>query len=175
MSRLSLSSAALILLAGCATPPTPDPGPRVSPADLSVLAGTGWSGVLVYRDYSPPFDEVEIRAELEAVSLADNGVRFAMIYPDEGDTKSNEAISVSEDGRMIGSDPLTARAMADGKLVLVTAEPCEDDDRPAFCEKTYTVSADYFAMQKRVTLDSGEAPFIRNRYEFTRQAGNLSR
>jgi hypothetical protein len=167
MIRNQIACALLVFAASCATVSGPRQ-PQVSPADLTVLEGDGWTGKLFYRDYSPPFSETSIRAELESVRIAENGVRFAMIYPDEGNTKSNEAISVSEDGRMIGSDPLIAREMVDGRLILVTAEPCEDDDRPAFCEKTYTISADYFAMQKDVSLENGEAPFIRNRYEFTR-------
>lgn len=140
----------------------------LSPEVLSVLKGEGWAGTLTYRDYSPPFDEEVIPVKMSEVEIVDDGVLFGMIYPGEEDANSHEALFISEDGTELGGSPVMSTMEMGDSLVVMTKKTCDDDGRPAVCERIFRIAPNAFSMAKEVTLDETGERFVRNRYDFTR-------
>jgi hypothetical protein len=166
MRHLILACAALA--AACTSVPAGTPPPVVTESDTALILGTGWTGELVYRDYSPPFGEVTLRTTLEVRRVPD-GIELFIRYPDEPKADGASTLSISEDGRSIDGDRIVVReAMPGGGVKLVTEGVCEDDDRPATCAHTYTIAETAFGMRKTVSFGDGTPPLVRNTYAFTR-------
>jgi hypothetical protein len=164
--RTFVMSVAAVMVSACATQTRPT-APAVTQADLARVVGEGWTGTLVYRDYSPPFGSVTLDAEVD-ISQSQDGLILAIRYPREPSANSTDVLSVSADGTMLGGDPVVARREEGRTVYITTRAPCEDDDKPAICEHTYTFGEAEFGTLKRVTFASGGAPVQRNAYSFTR-------
>jgi len=165
--RTLLLAAALFSAAACAAIPAPAEAPRITPADLAVLTGSGWAGTLTYRDYSPPFGEVTIQAALEVRETPD-GLTFAYIYPKEPQANSESPFTLSADGRVLDEATVTAVARTADAVEAATTTPCEDAGEPATCTYDYTITAKAFTIRKTVQAGGEAAPFTRNTYRFTR-------
>lgn len=164
--KTCLTSLAMIALMACATT-SPDAAPVVTPADLALVSGSGWTGTLVYRDYSPPFTEVTLQAEVD-VSISPYGLLLDMRYPGEPGANSTDMLSVASDGTRLGGDPVVARQKEGRAVYITTRAECEDDEKPAICEHIYTFSKAMFGLRKNVQLDGSSESFQRNAYNFTR-------
>ncbi len=164
--RTLFLAATMAVLAACATH-SEKPTPRVTPADLVRVSGEGWTGTLVYRDYSPPFGEVTLKTDVD-ISMTTDGLMLAMRYPDEPSANSTDILSVGAGGTKLGGDPVISRRK-DGKTVYFTTRAdCDDDGTPATCEHVYTFGKKQFGMRKTVTFKDGSASFQRNAYTYTR-------
>jgi hypothetical protein len=165
--RLGLPGlAAAITLSACASqPPTGTPG--VSQADLMAIAGDGWKGELVYRDYSPPYGQVKLAVEA-AVDIRADGLSITLHYPREPSADGESTIELSADGRMLDGETVTGREQSGDRLTITTEARCEDDNLPATCRHIYTLSPKAFGWTKLVTLDRDGKEFQRNAYAFTR-------
>lgn len=141
--------------------------PRVTPADLAVLTGSGWTGTLTYRDYSPPFGEVTIQAALEVRETPD-GLSFAYIYPKEPQANTESPFTLSADGTVLDQATVTAVSRTEGAVAATTTTPCEDAGEPATCTYDYAIAAKAFTIRKTVHAGGTAAPFTRNTYRFTR-------
>lgn len=166
MFRLLSGYLAAALVAGCATPPA-SLSPTIRVADLHSVAGAGWTGRLIYRDYSPPFGEVELEVEAKVTALAD-GISLALHYPREPDADSESKLLISEAGLALDGKPVVGREISGDSLIIATQADCEDDNQPATCRHVYTIAPTAFGWTKLVTLDSDGNQFQRNAYAFTR-------
>lgn len=164
MFRL-FGAVALALFTACAhDQPT---APRISAADLAQVAGAGWTGALVYRDYSPPYGEVMLDVEAD-VTVAPQGLSLAIRYPNEPAANSTKTLRLSAGGTIFDREPVVERREEGGAVVVLTRGPCEDDGRSATCEHVYRFSEAELGLEKRVRFD-GDAEFIRrNAYRLTR-------
>lgn len=158
---------AAFTLAACAAVPDTPTKSQLTASDLAVIAGTGWTGTLTYRDYSPPYGEVTIEAALAAAETPD-GLRFSYIYPKEPQANSESAFALTENGTVLDGARITGLAPKDGLLTVTTEESCEDDDKPATCLHDYTFGPKVFAAAKRVRFSGSPETFQRNVYRFTR-------
>ncbi|MAK63053.1 MAG: hypothetical protein CMK09_18950 [Ponticaulis sp.] len=140
----------------------------ISPDVLSVLEGEGWVGTLTYRNYEAPYDEEVIPVELSEVERVEDGILFGMKYPGEAEANSSEALFVSEDGTELGGATIQLQTEMGNSLVIITRDSCEDDFRPATCERIYRIGSNAFSMAKEVILEDGSERFVRNRYDFKR-------
>jgi hypothetical protein len=165
--RALLLAAAFLNATACAATPAPPEAPRVTPADLTVLIGGGWTGTLTYRDYSPPFGEVTIQAALD-VREGPEGLTFAYIYPKEPQANSEGQFPLAADGTLLDEATVTAVARTPDAVEVTTTAPCEDAGKPATCTYDYSVAAKAFTVRKTVQAGSLAAPFTRNTYRFTR-------
>ena len=156
---------AMIALAGCASAPIE--APALSMSDLQSVAGDGWKGELVYRDYSPPFGQVKLAVEAK-VAVRSDGVSLALHYPKEPSADDTSDLLLSADGRMFDGETVTARDRIGDKLTVTTQARCEDNDLPAACMHIYTLAPQAFGWVKLVTLDSDGQQFQRHAYAFTR-------
>ncbi|WP_018149055.1 hypothetical protein [Henriciella marina] len=143
----------------------PAPAPTVDMSDLARLEGA-WTGALIYRDYSPPNEDITIPATL-LVDREGEGLRLKLNFPDEPSAYDTSMLTPSADGRILNSENVVARQQAGECITLVTQSGCEDDGREAACEMTYVLSPDVFEMTKMVSVD-GEPAFRRNAYAFER-------
>ena len=153
MFRLPALTLAAALSACASAPPPADP-PSITDADTSLILGTGWTGELVYRDYSPPFGEIPLRTTAE-VRRVDGGLEIFFSYLDEPSANGPSTYTIAPDGTAIDGEPVISRAvLPNGDVVAETRGACEDNDLPAICVHTYTF---------------GETPpFQRNACTFTR-------
>lgn len=166
MHRRLNGFASVILLAGCAMQPT-GMTPSISQADLMAIAGDGWKGELVYRDYSPPYGQVKLAVEA-AVDIRADGLSIALHYPREPSADGESTIALSADGRMLDGETVTGREQSGDRLTITTQARCADDNLPATCRHIYTLSPKAFGWTKLVTLDRDGKEFQRNAYAFTR-------
>lgn len=162
-----LLAAAFLTATACAAAPAPPEPPRVTPADLAVLTGSGWTGTLTYRDYSPPFGEVTIQAALD-VSETPEGLTFAYIYPKEPQANSESPIPLSADGTQLDEATVTAVTRTSDAVKVITTAPCEDAGEPATCTYDYSIAAKALTIRKTVEAAGSAAAFTRNTYRFTR-------
>lgn len=167
MFRLAALSLAAALSACVSAPPPPAP-PAITDTDTSLILGSGWTGELVYRDYSPPFGEVPLRTAAE-VRRIEGGLEIFVRYLDEPSADGPSTYLIAAGGTAIDGEPVISReVLANGDVVVATRGPCEDDDLPAVCTHTYTLGETRFSIRKTVDPD-GQAPaFQRNAYTFTR-------
>jgi hypothetical protein len=163
---MKYAALSLLALAACASAPAPA-APVITEADTALILGEGWTGTLTYRDYSPPYDLVTLRTTLEVTRTA-SGLDLFLRYPDEPKADGSSALEISTDGRLIDGDPIISRSKTGGQLVFVTEGACEDDDRPATCRHTYSLSETQFGMAKSVDFGDAEPAVERNAYTFTR-------
>lgn len=164
--RPGLPGLAAIMLSGCALQP-PAAAPVVSQSDLAIVAGGGWTGDLIYRDYSPPFGEVKLAVEA-TVAVRPDGVSIALHYPREPNADGESTLALSADGRTLDGETVTGREQSGDRLTITTEARCEDDNLPATCRHIYTLSPKAFGWTKLVTLDRDGKEFQRNAYAFTR-------
>ena len=157
---------AAIALAACTAVPDAPANNQLTPSDLAVIAGTGWTGTLTYRDYSPPYGEVTITAELAAATTPD-GLMLSYIYPKEPQANSEGAFALTENGTVLDGARITGLARTDGLLTVTTEESCEYDDKPATCLHEYTFGPKVFTAAKRVRFSGSPETFQRNVYRFT--------
>ena len=140
----------------------------LSLSDLSVVAGTDWTGSLTYLNYQPPFEDVTIPANLE-VEATDTGLKLAYIYPDEPHANSTVTLKVSEDGKVMMGEPIVSNMLLDSGIRQVkTAYACEGMGKAASCEMTYSFGASELNVTKMVTYEGEADAFRRNAYSFTR-------
>jgi hypothetical protein len=165
--RALLLAATLLAATACAAAPAPPEPPRVTPADLAVLTGSGWTGTLTYRDYSPPFGEVTLQAALD-VRETPEGLAFAYIYPKEPQANSESPFPLTADGTQLDEAAVTAVTRTPDAVAVTTSTPCEDAGEPATCTYEYSIAATAFTVRKTVQASGNAAPFTRNTYRFTR-------
>ena len=165
--KLFVMSALAGLLAACANPPVSSPSLRVTDADLEKMLGEGWTGTLIYRDYSPPFGDVTLPVAI-AVTQAPDGLILAIDYPDEPQANSKDLLSVREMGTRLAGDLVVARREADQVTFITTRAPCDDDGQASICEHVYTFGPSSFGMEKFVTPKDGGETIRRNAYVLTR-------
>lgn len=158
---------AAFALAACASVPDAPTENQLTPSDLAVIAGTGWTGTLTYRDYSPPYGQVTIEAALAAAETAD-GLMLSYIYPKEPQANSEGAFALTEGGSLLDGAQITQLARTDGLLTVTTEEACEDDNKPATCLLDYSFGPKVFTAAKRVRFSGSPETFQRNVYRFTR-------
>lgn len=164
MKRLILCAA---LLSACASAPPAAESPAITEADTSLILGSGWTGELVYRDYSPPYGHVTLRTEMD-VRRVDDGLELDLRYLDEPSANGPSILEISDDGRAIDGHPVITREPALGQIIVVTRGDCTDDDRPAICTHTYSFSERNFASRKTVDFGDGSEAMFRNEYVFNR-------
>lgn len=168
MSHRTLALAAALLVAtACASAPAQPEPLRVTPEDIAPLVGSGWTGTLTYRDYSPPFGEVTIQAALD-VRDTPEGLIFAYIYPKEPQANSESPFLLAEDGTVLDEATVTAVSRTKEALEITTSAPCEDAGEPATCTYDYSIAAKAFTVRKTVEATGTATPFTRNTYRFTR-------
>lgn len=155
-------------LSACASAPPPPAAPSITDTDTALILGSGWTGQLVYRDYSPPFGEVSLRTTAE-VRRIEGGLEIFFSYLDEPSANGPSEYTIAPDGTSINNAPVISRdTLSNGDVVIETSGPCEDNDLPALCTHTYTLGETRLAIRKTVDPE-GEAPaFQRNAYTFTR-------
>jgi len=158
---------AAFALAACAAVPEEPTSNQLTPSDLAVIAGTGWTGTLTYRDYSPPYGDVTIEAALAAAETPD-GLILSYIYPKEPQANSESAFALTEGGTVLDGARITQLARTDSLLTVTTEEACEDDDRPATCLHDYSFGPKVFSAAKRVRFSGSPETFQRNVYRLTR-------
>ncbi|MEZ5994374.1 MAG: hypothetical protein R3C25_01325 [Hyphomonadaceae bacterium] len=151
------------LAAACTTAGAPQ---ATRGTDFDRVLGGGWHGVLTYRDYSPPYGDVSLPVEA-ALTQAEGGVIIALHYPSEPHADSTELLALSADGGAIDGHPIVSRVEQGETVVLTARGPCEDDERAAICEMTYTLGDATLAWRKVVIVD-GEAPLRRHEYALNR-------
>lgn len=161
-----LSLSVLLALAACATPPAPKSG-RLAAEELSALSGTGWTGSLTYRDYSPPFGEVTIAAAL-TVTETPHGLMFAYAYPKEPQANSESSFFLSPDGTVLDDAPIISVNRTPDALLVRTQRACEDDNQPATCTYDYSIARRSFEIRKSVTFAEPATGFVRHTYTFSR-------
>jgi hypothetical protein len=166
MKRSAAFLAALGLSACAAVPEAPGEN-RLTPSDLAVISGTGWTGALTYRDYSPPYGEVTISAELAATETPD-GLILSYIYPKEPQANSEGPFALTEGGLVLGGARIAALTRTQDSLAVRTEEACEDNGKPATCLHDYSFGARAFTSEKRVRYAGDPETFRRNIYRFTR-------
>lgn len=164
--RLGLPILAAVFLSACASQP-PIGSPIVSRADLMAVAGDGWKGELIYRDYSPPFGEVKLAVEA-IVTARQDGLSLALHYPKEPGADGESVLTLSADGTMLDGEFVVAREQSGDRLTITTQARCEDDNLTATCRHVYTISPKAFGWTKLVALDRDGKEFQRNAYTFTR-------
>lgn len=142
-------------------------GPTVEAADLVRVAGSGWAGELVYRDYSPPFGNVTLQVEAK-VSVVPDGLLLQLMYPQEPHANSTDLLAVSPDGKTFGGDPVIAHDEQAGILTIITRADCEDDERAAVCENFYTFGKSVMGIRKMVSFPGETAALQRNEFVFRR-------
>jgi hypothetical protein len=163
LGALSLAAA----LSACASAPPPSP-PAITDADTALILGSGWTGELVYRDYSPPFGEVPLRTTAE-VRRIEGGLEIFFRYLDEPSADGPSTYLIAPGGSAIEGEPVLSRTvLANGDVVIETGGPCEDDDLPAMCAHTYTLGETRFSIRKTVDPDGETPAFQRNAYTFAR-------
>jgi hypothetical protein len=156
----------LVVLSACQTAALPD-SQRLDSA-LGQLDGGVWKGTLTYRDYSPPFKDVSIPAELRVTRMA-GGFAFDYAYPDEPAANSKSDVILAPDGSALDGEPVAAFETGKGSTDRITTRgPCRDDERAATCEHVWEISKSRFSVRKTVMLADGAAPFRRNEYVFER-------
>jgi hypothetical protein len=158
---------AALTLSACAAVAEAPPQTRLKPADLAVISGTGWTGTLTYRDYSPPYGEVTISAELAATETPD-GLNLSYLYPKEPQANSEGLFALTEDGAVLDGGRITSLSRTEDGLMVTTEEACEDDNTPATCVRDYSFSTRAFTAAKRVRFAGDPETFLRNVYRFTR-------
>ena len=142
--------------------------PTLSPADLSLAAGTDWTGELTYMNYQAPYEDVTIPANLE-VEATESGLKLAYIYPDEPHANSTVIAKISGDGTMLMGEPIVSnQVIISGARELKTTFPCQDMGKSATCEMTYLFGASELKISKMVTYDGETEAFRRNAYTFSR-------
>ena len=142
--------------------------PALALSDLEPVIGEDWTGQLTYLNYQAPFDDVTIRANLNA-SMIEDGLQLDYIYPDEPHANSTVMAVIENGGTSFMGEPIVSNAVtSDGARQLMTAFACEDMGRPAQCEMTYSFSATVVQIKKMVTYDGEAESFRRNEYVFTR-------
>lgn len=169
MLRPGILALSLCAVAACdaAPPGAPAKTATASRADIERVVGEGWTGTLVYRDYSPPFGDVELKVEADIAS-APEGLALAIRYPDEPQANTVEVLELSEDGARLGGELVVERSEADGMVAITTRANCEDDEKPAECEHRYVFGQKVFEMDKRVRFDDKEDFIRRNFYRLNR-------
>lgn len=165
MLRNVTGLAAVSALAGCLSAPVA--APALSITDLEAVAGDGWTGELVYRDYSPPFGQVQLAVEAK-VTMRPDGLTLALHYPKEPNADDTSGLLISADGRTFDSETVTVRERTGDTLTVMTQARCEDNDLPAACTHIYTLAPKAFGWVKLVTLDRDGQQFQRHAYTFTR-------
>ena len=142
--------------------------PKLTHADLSTVIGDDWTGQLIYLNYQAPFNDVTIRADLQAAA-ADNGLKLDYIYPDEPQANSTVIAEIGADGLSFMGEPIVANETLENDVRLIkTAFACEDMGRAAQCEMTYQFAPTELQIKKMVTYDGEAEAFRRNEYVFTR-------
>lgn len=168
MSHRALAFAVAIFAAtACSAIPEAQDTPRLTPPDLAVLTGSGWTGTLTYRDYSPPFGEVTIQAALD-VRETPEGLTFAYTYPKEPQANSQSPFPLAADGTVLDGATVTGVSRTPEAISITTSAPCEDAGEPATCTYDYAIAAKAFTIRKTVQAGGTAAPFTRNTYRFTR-------
>ena len=169
MHRYLSGLAAIVVITGCASQPPAAPA-SLSPAELAVVAGDGWTGELTYRDYSPPYGSVKLAVEARVTAVPD-GISVALHYPREPHADSESVLSLSADGRTFDGKTVTGQEQRGDTLTITTEARCEDDGLPATCQHVYTLAPRAFGWVKLVTLDKDGTAFQRNAYAFKRKDG----
>ncbi|MEL7040163.1 MAG: hypothetical protein AAGL90_01490 [Pseudomonadota bacterium] len=142
--------------------------PKLTRGDLEAVIGDEWTGQLTYLNYQAPFNDVTIRAALQA-SAADNGLKLDYLYPDEPNANSTVIAEIGADGTSFMGEPIVSNEMLEDDVRLVkTGYPCEDMGRAAMCEMTYRLAPTELRIKKMVTYDGETEAFRRNEYVFTR-------
>lgn len=160
-------AAALLAATACAgMPASPEP-PRVTPDDLAPLVGSGWTGTLTYRDYSPPFGEVTIEAALD-VRETPEGLVFNYIYPKEPQANSERPFLLSADGTVLDEEAVIAVTRAPDAVNIRTSAACEDAGQAATCTYDYSIAAKTFTVRKSVQVTGEAETFTRNTYRLSR-------
>jgi hypothetical protein len=131
-----------------------------------MISGTGWTGTLNYRDYSPPYGDVTISAELAATETPD-GLNLSYLYPKVPQANSEGLFALTEDGAVLDGGRITVITRTEDGLIVTTEEACWDDNTPAACVRDYSFSPHAFAA-KRVRFAGDPETFLRNVCRFTR-------
>ncbi|MEM8616265.1 MAG: hypothetical protein AAGF20_04955 [Pseudomonadota bacterium] len=167
MKKLSgLSIGAVMSLAFAAYAETPLP--QVDAASFEQILGTDWNGSLTYLNYSAPFKDFTIPAQVEVTSAA-NGVSLFFKYPDEPQQNGGQTLEISEQGRRFGGDRVTlSMTDAEGMTEIRTEGPCQDLGRAASCEMIYRFSNVSMGVKKLVTYEGESQSFRRSEFQFSR-------
>jgi hypothetical protein len=165
MLRAIIFGSFLAVLGACAH--QEKAAPALSVADLARVAGSGWAGTLIYRDYSPPFEEVMLNVEAD-VATTPEGLEIALRYPAEPNANGTSRLDLSAGGTVLGGDPVISRSDDGGVAAATTRGPCEDDNKPATCEHLYRFGEREFIMEKRVRFEGEQEFRRRNVYRLAR-------
>ncbi len=141
---------------------------QVSTADFTTLAGDGWSGSLIYLDYSSNTEQ-SIPVEIRFDHPGARKVVYHIKYPGESQYNATEKLKWSRDGRELNGETLVSRSLdADGSTVLVTEHDGKDDNRLARIRMTYSINDSALTISKDVRFDDEAEFFRRNAYELVR-------
>jgi len=173
--HISIARAIIVLtaisLASCsstdATLKASGADPLIAKADFDSVLGDDWSGSLTYLNYSEPFEEVTIPAEID-VSSSPTGLTFSFQYPEEPQQNSTLTIDLSGPSNEIRDAKIVRRSTVGNSVIFMTVEPCEDMGREANCEMIYALAPNMLNIVKVVTYDGETESFQRNAYAFSR-------
>ena len=132
------------------------------------MAGDGWSGSLLYLDYSSSTEQ-RIPVEIRFDKPGSRKVLYRIKYPGEAQYNAIEKLKWSRDGRKLNGENIVSRSReADGTLILVTQYDGSDDNRPAEIRMTYSLNKSALEISKDVRFEDEEDFFRRNAYELVR-------
>ena len=166
MTKLNIGWA-IFMAFMCVTASNAQETATVSAKDFKTLVGS-WQGALTYLDYSSgkpytmPADVAVKRLKKTNTFILSN------VYPNETNANSLDTLTISPDGKLIGTELVKSKKRLDnGDLEIVTEELGKDgnDDKPAILRHTYTVGKTIFKKRKDIQFQ-GETIWI-NRHEYS--------
>ena len=139
---------------------------KISAKDFKVLIGS-WQGSLTYLDYSSgkPYT-MPADAEIKRIGTTNKFI-FSNIYPNETSANSFDTLTISVDGKFIGTERVKSKKkLENGTIEIITEELGNDgnDSKPAIFRQTYTISRGIFKKRKDVQFQ-GATSWI-NRHEY---------
>lgn len=144
--------------------------PKVKTKDLQILTGAQWTGTLTYLDYGTN-KKVSIDSNLIVTQSAEDKQSwiFEYQYPKEPKANSKGTITISQDGKIIDGETVTARQNLPGDtLKIVTEKAGTDNDKKAVFRFVYLLSAKSFSIKKEVKYEDADEFFERNEYSWKR-------
>jgi hypothetical protein len=149
--------------------------PTLKPQDLDALTGPRWTGTLTYRDYTTnKMTTIPTTLTITRVPYAAPPAwTLLTTYPDEPHADWSQTITLTDNGRTLNDETITARTtLPDGSLRITTTSKGKDNDLPATIRHFYTFAPKALTIRKEVqpqTDQSTKPPFTeRNTSRFTR-------
>lgn len=144
-------------------------GAKVKPKDLKGLVGC-WTGSLTYLDYSSNASYSMPADLVVTASGSPDAWLCANVYPDEPDANSADTLRLTDKGRKLNGETVTARRRTpDGALEIVTEQAGTDgnEDQKATMRRTYTLGNGKYACRKEVRFEGKAEWILRHEYAYS--------